>query len=175
MTIKNMHLAPPGPQLLPRLKEAAEESSRPGVAAAVYAAAALSLVAALIHLWASVGFFEVWWGYGAFFLTVAPAQGLFAIVVLRWPGQVVSLAGILGNLTVVALYVLTRTSGVPYGIFAGRVQEAGVIDMTATAAEVGAIVFLLTLLGGRARGFAINAVLLVGGGIWILRFLGLLS
>ena len=32
----------------------------------LYAAAALSLLAALIHLWVTPEHFEEWWGYGAF-------------------------------------------------------------------------------------------------------------
>ncbi len=42
----------------------------------MYAAAALSLVAALEHLWVVPQHFEEWWGYGAFFLASAVAQAL---------------------------------------------------------------------------------------------------
>ncbi len=34
----------------------------------LYTVAALSLLAALIHLWVMPEHFEEWWGYGAFFL-----------------------------------------------------------------------------------------------------------
>jgi ABC-type transport system involved in cytochrome c biogenesis permease subunit len=147
----------------------------PAVALAVYAAAALSLGAALVHLWVAPGYFEVWWGYGSFFLAAASAQGLFAIALLRWPGRTLPLAGIFGNLAVVALYVVTRTSGVPFGPHATRAEEAGVLDMATTAAELAAVVLLLSLLGGRARGVAVNAVLLAGVGFWVLRLTGYLS
>ena len=40
----------------------------------LYAAAALSLLAALIHLWVTPEHLEEWWGYGAFFLVTALAQ-----------------------------------------------------------------------------------------------------
>lgn len=147
----------------------------PAVAPAVYAAAALSLVAALVHLWVVPGHLEVWWGYGAFFLAAASAQGLFAVALLRWPGLALPFAGILGNLAVVALYIVTRTSGVPFGPHATRAEEAGVLDMTVTLVELATVVFLLSLLGGRARGMALNAVLLAGVGIWVLRLTGYLS
>ena len=40
----------------------------------LYAAAALSLLAALIHLWVMPEHFEEWWGYGAFFFVAAAVQ-----------------------------------------------------------------------------------------------------
>ena len=171
MTLKDVHL--PAGALTPQVDRPAGLSPA-AVAPAVYAAA-LSLVAALVHLWVAPGYFEVWWGYGSFFLGAACAQGLFAVALLRWPGRAVPLAGIFGNLAVVALYVVTRTSGVPFGPHATRAEEAGVLDMATTAVELATVVFLLSLLGGRARGLAINAVLLAGAGFWALRLMGYLS
>ena len=40
----------------------------------LYAAATLSLLAGLIHLWVTPEHFEEWWGYGAFFLVAGAAQ-----------------------------------------------------------------------------------------------------
>jgi hypothetical protein len=77
----------------------------------LYAAAALSLLAALIHLWVMPEHFEEWWGYGAFFLVTAASQVLYAPLVLLWPTRMVLLSGIAGNLAIVALYLLTRTVG----------------------------------------------------------------
>ena len=82
---------------------------------------------------------------------------------------------IFGNLGVVVLYLVSRTSGVPFGPHAGRAEEAGVLDMSTTAVELAAVVFLLSLLGGRERGLAINAVLVVGVAVWALRLTGFLS
>ena len=79
----------------------------------LYAAAALSLLAALIHLWVTPEHFEEWWGYGAFFLVAALAQALYAPLVVVWPTRIVLLAGIAGNLAIVVLYLLTRTVGIP--------------------------------------------------------------
>ena len=78
----------------------------------LYAAAALSLLAALIHLWVTPEHFEEWWGYGAFFLVAALAQMLYAPLVLVWPTRTVLLLGIGGNLAIVVLYLLTRTGGI---------------------------------------------------------------
>ena len=79
----------------------------------LYAAAALSLLAALIHLWVTPEHFEEWWGYGAFFLVTALAQALYAPLVVVWPTRIVLLLGIGGNLAIVVLYLLTRTVGIP--------------------------------------------------------------
>ena len=170
MTPRSLRL-PAGPRSLPR--PAADYAA--GSSPAVYAAVGLSLVAALVHLWVAPGHFEVWWGYGTFFLAAAFAQGLLAVALLRWPGRAMPLAGVLGNLAVVALYVVTRTSGVPFGPHATRAEETGVLDMATTAVELATVVFLLSMLGGRARGVAANAVLLAGAGFWALRLMGYLS
>jgi hypothetical protein len=109
----------------------------------LYAAAALSLLAALIHLWVTPEHFEEWWGYGAFFLMAALAQVLYAPLVLVWPTRVVLLGGIGGNLAIVALYLLTRTVGIPlFGPGAGEVEGVGFVDLCATASEVGIAVAL---------------------------------
>ena len=109
----------------------------------LYAAAALSLLAALIHLWATPEHFEEWWGYGAFFLVAALAQALYAPLVLIWPTRMVMFWGIAGNLAIVALYLLTRTVGIPlFGPGAGEVEGVGFIDLCATASEAGIAVAL---------------------------------
>ena len=162
-----------GPLNVTEAREA--EYREPGVGLAVYAAAAFSLVAAMVHLWATPQHAWIWWGYGAFFVAIALSQGLFSVVLLRWPSQLLAVAGILGNLTVILLYVFTRTSGVPLGPHAGKVEDAGLLDMTATVVEMGLVVVLVMLLSGAYRTRMLNALLLVGAAIWTLRLLGFLS
>ncbi len=109
----------------------------------LYAAAALSLLAALIHLWVTPEHFEEWWGYGAFFLVAAAAQVLYAPLVLVWPTRTVLLLGIAGNLAIVVLYLLTRTVGIPlFGPGVWEVEGVGFVDLCATASEVGITVAL---------------------------------
>src|SRR5215213_9529697 len=69
----------------------------------LYAAAVLSLLAALIHLWAMPEHFEEWWGYGTFFLVSAVAQVVYVPLLLRWPNRTVLLLGIGGNSAIVLL------------------------------------------------------------------------
>jgi FtsP/CotA-like multicopper oxidase with cupredoxin domain len=117
----------------------------------LHVAAALSLVAALIHLWAMPVHFEEWWGYGAFFLVAAIAQGLYSVSVLRWPTRLLFLLGIGGNLAIILLYLLTRAVGVPFGPHAGEVEAIGLLDAGATIAETGIVFTLVTLLWSGER------------------------
>ena len=113
----------------------------------LYAAAALSLLAALIHLWVTPEHFKEWWGYGAFFLVAALAQLFYAPLVLVWPTRIALLLGIGGNLAIVVLYLLTRTVGIPlFGPGAGEVEGVGFIDLCATASEVGIAAALVAVL-----------------------------
>jgi hypothetical protein len=109
----------------------------------LYAAATLSLLAALVHLWVTPEHFEEWWGYGAFFVVAGAAQILYAPIVVLLPTRIVLLGGIAGNLAIVGLYLLTRTVGIPFfGPEAGEVEGFGFVDVCATASEVGIAVAL---------------------------------
>ena len=113
----------------------------------LYVAAALSLVAALVHLWVTPEHFREWWGYGAFFLVSAVAQALYVPLLLRWPNRTILLLGVGGNLAIILLYLLTRTVGIPFfGPHAGEVEGMGVMDLCATASELGIAVVLGAVL-----------------------------
>jgi hypothetical protein len=113
----------------------------------LYAAAALSLVAGLVHLWVTPEHFEEWWGYGAFFLVAAVAQVLYVPFVLRSPTRAVLLAGIAGNSAIVALYLLTRTTGIPlFGPEAGEVESIDLADLCATTSALGISIALSATL-----------------------------
>lgn len=167
---------------------ATDDAQRRGasVRLALYGAAALSLVSAVIHLWVTPEHLFQWWGYGTFFLVAAIAQGSYAVLLLLPRrsgrpllgrpifGQPLYLAGIAGNLLIVIMYVYTRTAGVPLGPHAGQVEEVAVIDLAATMSELGLIVVLITLLAGAYRRWTINALLALGAALWISRVLGIL-
>jgi hypothetical protein len=91
---------------------------------ALRAAASLSLLAAAMHLWAVPDHLEEWWGYGAFFVVLALAQGLYALGLVRWPpSRAYFLVGVAGNLAVAILWLVTRTTGIPLlGPHAGEVE-----------------------------------------------------
>jgi hypothetical protein len=154
---------------------------------AALAAAALSALAAAMHLIAAPEHLEAWWGYGAFFIGAFLAQSAFAVAVLRRPSQLLVSIGIWANVAIVWLYVLTRTAGVPIGPghaaqgghgHAGEggkhVEAVGMLDMTATVAELGTVVALVALLGTGARKRTVNALLALGAFAWLARATGLL-
>ena len=87
----------------------AEESRTDARKPILYTVAAFSMVAALIHLWVTPEHFEEWWGYGTFFLVAAIAQGAFGVALLRRPRRLLLLLGLGGNVSIVALYLVTRT------------------------------------------------------------------
>ena len=107
---------------------------------ALYAVTALSLLAALIHLWVVPEHLEEWWGYGAFFSICAAAQGLFALGLLRWPARPLLLLGMAGNLSILILWLVTRTTGIPLGPHAGETEMVGALDLACTLAEAGIVV-----------------------------------
>jgi hypothetical protein len=150
--------------------------------AACAAAAILSLVAALIHLWVAPEYFEEWWGYGTFMLVSAACQGIFVALILRFPAsRLVSVAGIVGNLFIVVLYVVTYTWGMPFGPTwvpfdpaVAHLVNPEVLGTAATAAEMGIVVLLTVSLEGSLRRAVINALLVVGALLWALRIAGIL-
>src|SRR3990172_7535916 len=112
-----------------------------------YVAAALSVGAAVIHAWVAPEHFQEWWGYGAFFAVAALAQALFGIALLRsntwrWLLPV----GITANLSFIAIYVVTRTAGIPLlGPHAGHVEPVGALDVVSELTELALVAALFPL------------------------------
>lgn len=129
-----------------------------GATRLLYAAEALTLGAALLHLWQAQERYAEWWGFGAFFAAIGLAQGLYCLALPRLAGRRLFLAaGIAGNLAVVALWVWTRTVGIPYvrthGIAGselrlGKTEGVGVLDLAATTMEMALVVMLAMLAAG---------------------------
>jgi manganese oxidase len=131
-------------------------------------AAALSLIAALTHAWATFEHFEEWWGYGTFFLIAAAAQACYALALLRRPGRSLLLLGVVVNLAIVSLWAVTRTVGIPFfGPHAGEVERVGVMDLSAAVAELALVTLLIALLSvaqrPNAAGPARKAVMAMAG------------
>jgi hypothetical protein len=140
------------------------------------AAAALSITAALLHVWMMPMHFLEWWGYGAFFLGTALCQAACGILLLRVTGRVLPVLGILVNGALVVLYVVTRTAGVPiFGPMVGVVEPLGFVDLLATIIELALISTLAALLDGAVRRHALHALIVAGAALWILRLTGILT
>lgn len=123
---------------------------------------ALSILAALMHAALTPAHFDEWWGYGVFFLFVTPAQAVYGAIPLftrmlegegisqRWPAAKLRAyvwAGTVGNLAIVALYVVTRSVGIPFfGPAAGAVEEVRALDVVSTLVELVLVALLVAML-----------------------------
>jgi hypothetical protein len=134
--------------------------------------AVLMLAAGWVHLAYLESHWDQWWAYGAFFLVVGVAQGLFAVLILARPRPWVAAAGIAGTLAVIGVYVLSRTIGMPVGPHADFAERAETVDLATAAAELGVVAMLLVLVGGGTRRAVLNAVLVAGVLLWALRLTG---
>jgi hypothetical protein len=120
-------------------------------------AGTLSLGAAIVHGGLSPAHFAEWWGYGVVFAAAAVAQTLLGLALLldavdpaqpgaRTTERVMLAMGIVGNTLLVALYLVTRTFGIPVGPGAGETEAIAPIDVATQAMEIGVIVLLVILL-----------------------------
>lgn len=137
-------------------------------------AAVLSLAAAALHLVVLGPHLQEWWAYGAFFLAAAAGQAAFAVLVLLRTPSWLLLTGIGGNLSIVGMYVLSRTNGPPLGPHAGRPEPAALLDVGCAFAELGVIVALLGLLPARLARRTTTSLALIGLVLWTGRLTGAL-
>lgn len=109
------------------------------------ALALLSMGAAVIHFVVIPGHWDEYWGQGLFFIVAAFAQLLWAVWIVVAPSRLIYLAGAAGNAAIVALWVVTRTAGVPAGPGAGEREAVEFADTLATVFEVLLVVGALVL------------------------------
>jgi hypothetical protein len=114
-------------------------------------AAIASIGVGLIHAAVAREHFAEWWAYGLFFIFLALFQSGWALAAWRGARRRLLLAGILVNAAALALWVLTRTSGLPFGPEPGVPEAIGVADAACGALEL-AVVLLGTLALWRAFG-----------------------
>jgi hypothetical protein len=78
-----------------------------------------SLAAGAIHFAVTGDHFQAGIAFGLFFAALAWAQVLWAVGVLMMPTRLLLAAGVAGNPAVVAIWVVSRTTGLPFGPAAG--------------------------------------------------------
>jgi hypothetical protein len=162
-------------------------------------AGACAIVAGVSHLSLAPAHLAEGWYLGAFFAGTGVAQ-LGLAVALRWPLPAwVLQAAVAGHLALIALYVASRTTELPFvpphdpahavdrlpvpggvgegvPVFPGsRIEEVAAVDLVCLVAELTLVVALTALLPGRAR--ARLATLMAALGLLALaaRTTGLLS
>jgi hypothetical protein len=77
-----------------------------------------------------------WWGYGVAFGGLAAFQLLWGVVAFKRLPWAAAYAAVAVNGATVALWMLTRTAGLPVGPDAGTVEAAALPDLAATALEI---------------------------------------
>ncbi len=108
--------------------------------------AALSLVAAGIHAWVVPEHVEEYWLFGAFFVVVTLFQAAWAAAVLRRPTARVLGAGVAVSAAILAVWVLSRTAGLPVGPEHWEAESVAALDVVAGIAELGIVAFALAVL-----------------------------
>jgi hypothetical protein len=142
------------------------------------AAALCSAAAAAIHFGVTSEHFHEWWLYGAFFLVLAAYQLWWAAIAWQAPSRREVAAGAAVNTGVLALWWLTRTSGLPFGPDAGHAEPFGTADVLCSLLEAAVVaVAVLVLVGspvlergvpgwrGTALVAAVAALALAGTGV----------
>jgi hypothetical protein len=109
----------------------------------------LSAAAGTVHLAVAADHFAEYFLYGLFFVVAGTAQVVWAILVaLTGPSRPLLLLSI-GNALVVALWIASRTSGIPLGPNAGAPEPVGYADTLTTAFEGVLVVCAASLLLSR--------------------------
>ncbi|GAB3433333.1 hypothetical protein GCM10027517_00160 [Phycicoccus ginsengisoli] len=103
----------------------------------VRCAALLTAGAALVHVGVAGEHFSQWWAAGLFLLVTAAAQLGWALWAWTRPvTRPILLAGAAGSVALVLLWVVTRTSGLPFGPQAGVAEPVGAADVVSGLLEL---------------------------------------
>ena len=105
-------------------------------------AAALAFASQLVHLWILPGEFAARPLVGAFVFLAAVCQSLLAASLLLSPGRWSVRLGILLNVTIVFVWIVTRFWGFPAAVGFARLPVEP-LSLAATVAEVALIVLLV--------------------------------
>ncbi len=97
--------------------------------------AALSIGAAAIHFAVVFEHFAEYALYGVFFLVISWAQVIWPAVLLWRPSRLWLWLGIAGNAIIIAVYVASRTAGLPFGPDLHDVESVGALDIVSCVLE----------------------------------------
>jgi hypothetical protein len=112
--------------------QVAPETTTPYLLAAL---ASLSAAAAAIHFAVVFEHFKDYTLYGVFFLVLSWAQLIWPAVLLRRPSRLWLWLGMTGNAAVLAVYIASRTVGLPFGPDLHHPEPVGALDVMSCALE----------------------------------------
>jgi hypothetical protein len=112
----------------------------------VVCAVILLVGAALIHAAVMRAHLDHWRPESMFFLVLAMAEAYLAVGLLLWDSWGLYAATIALNLVTAAIWLWSRTVGLPIGPEAFQAQSIGALDAICTAFELGACVLVATPL-----------------------------
>lgn len=113
-----------------------------------FAVAVASAGAATVHFAVIDQHFAEYWLFGVFFVAAALAQLGWVVAVVSNPTRTVYVVGALGNALIAVTWVVSRTTGLPFGPGAGEPEPGGIADVVSTAFELAIVVGTLLLLRG---------------------------
>jgi len=108
--------------------------------------AALSAGAAAIHFAVVFEHFAEYTLYGVFFLVLSWAQLIWPVVLVWRPSRLWLWLGIAGNAIVLAVYVASRTVGLPFGPDLHSAESVGALDVVSCVLEFALIAGCAALL-----------------------------
>jgi FtsP/CotA-like multicopper oxidase with cupredoxin domain len=111
----------------------------------LYTAALLTLGAAAIHFAVAPEHLGEYPLFGVFFLVLGSAQGLLALELLVRPSRRLAVLGAVTGLSAVAVWVVSRTTGVPIGPAPWTPEDVGLADSVCSAMEVASALLLLVV------------------------------
>jgi hypothetical protein len=108
-----------------------------------------SAAAAVIHFGATHEHLREYPPAACFMVASGVAQLAWALIALRRPSRPVLALGIAGNAGIVVLWVVSRTSGLPFGAMRFMPEPIGGTDLVATVLEILVLVACVQLARGR--------------------------
>lgn len=94
------------------------------------------MTSSAIHAAVCPEHFREWVVYGIFFMCASAAQAAWSVLVMLRPSRGLLITGAVGNVVVVALFLISRTVGIPFGPAAFQPEELNWLGIVATGSEV---------------------------------------
>jgi hypothetical protein len=127
----------------------------------LFALCGLAWAAGLIHVAAAISHLDEYALYAVFFEVLAMAQFAWGYAVYRAPTPRLLTVGAIASVLVVALWIVSRTAGMPIGSEPWRPEAVGPLDALASADELILALLVAMRLRGPGRSLAHGAAVCV--------------